>query len=129
MAERHDIDALIDEQAGISRRQFIQGVMVASAATTALGLPSAVLAAPAASAPPTLLTTPQDGALTTVLNCLIPSDGVMPGAGGLGIATFIDKALIEAPHLRRHIIGIVAMLPDADVLAALPVDELEALLR
>ncbi len=40
--------------------------------------------------------------LTSVLDEIIPcsSDGTLPGAGALGVATYIDHALQKAPELR-----------------------------
>ena len=57
-----------------------------------------------------VFTSDQALTLEAVLNSLIPPEGEMPGAGDLGIASFVDKALAAAPHLRRHILGVVDQL-------------------
>ena len=109
---------------GVSRRTFIQGVLVASAATSvgALG-PSSM---PSAESATTVLTLDQTNALTLVLNRLIPAEGVMPAAGTLGIAGFIDKAIAAAEHLRRPILGVLAALPAGDDLATMNAEALDA---
>ena len=55
--------------------------------------------------------------------------GSLPGAGDLGMAEFIDRALGVAPHLRRHIVGVLAGLPDEAAFAQLSDTEAERLLR
>ncbi len=57
-----------------------------------------------------VLTSHQALTLKAVLNNLVPPVDDLPGAGDLGIASFIDKAMAEAPHLRRHILGLLDQL-------------------
>ena len=57
-----------------------------------------------------IFTSDQALTLEAVLNSLIPAEGEMPGAGDLGVASFVDKALADAPHLRRHILGVLDQL-------------------
>jgi hypothetical protein len=104
----------------ISRRQFIHGVMIASA--TAAGL--AALPSTADGVPPSIaikdLTSEQVQKLTSVLNQIVPGNGVMPAAGDLGVARFIGQALEAAPHLRHHILGVLAALPEGQAFTQLP---------
>ncbi|MCY4077155.1 MAG: gluconate 2-dehydrogenase subunit 3 family protein [Acidobacteria bacterium] len=109
-------------EGAISRRRFIQGAVAVSAATGAAALPARVRSA----TPPTpggaaadaagagadattyrFLTPEQGRALTAVLNRLIPATDVMPGAGDVGIARFIDGVLVDAPHLRPRITSLL----------------------
>ena len=95
----------------MSRRQFIQGVVAISGTAAIAALPPAsvsVTATPAIAG----LTREHSCVLALVLNHIIPPNGVMPGAGDLGIASFINDALKAAPHLRVHIVGLLAALPD-----------------
>ncbi len=113
MAEHQETDrGPADGQGGISRRQFIQGaVVVASVATTGA---SALTTAPETAVPATLvtkvLTLEERSVLTAVLNRIIPADGVMPGAGDVGVVNFIDDALVAAPHLRAPVVGLLTKL-------------------
>ena len=119
-----------DQPAGVPRRTFIQGALAASAATSVAGWPTPADAAPAAaSVPVQVLTAGQKSLLTTVLNRLVPADGGMPGAGDLRLAAYIDRAMGVAPHLRRHIVGVLAGLPDAAAFGQLSDEEAEELLR
>jgi len=105
----------------ISRRKFLEGVLVASAATGVATLPTtAAAAAPGAvaragTAGLTVLTPREGQLLTAVLNCLVPAEGTRPGAGDIGIATYIDDALVDAPHLRRPILDVLSAIHTADV--------------
>ena len=128
MAKPHKRDQPDDQQGGVPRRKFIQGALVASAATSVAGWPTPVAATPAA-APVQVLTAGQKGLLTTVLNRLVPAKGSLAGAGELGLAEFIDRALGVAPHLRRHIVGVLAGLPDAPAFGFLSDTAAERLLR
>ena len=128
MAKQHETDTTHNQPAGMPRRKFIQGAIVASAATSVAGWPTPVAAAPVAP-PVQVLTAGHKGLLTTVLNRLVPAEGSLPGAGDLGMAEFIDRALGVAPHLRRHIVGVLAGLPDEAALAQLSDTEAERLLR
>ena len=112
-------------EAAISRRKFIQGAVAVSAAGVA-ALPAKARGA----TPPTprgdttdaagagehagtyrVLTSEQGRALAAVLNRIIPATDVMPGAGDVGIARFVDGVLVDAPHLRPRI---VSLLHEAD---------------
>lgn len=113
-------------EAAISRRRFIQGAVVASAAAGAAALPAqarggtaltptgavAGAAGRGADAKAYRVLTPEQGrALEAILNRLVPADDVMPGAGDAGVARFMDGVLAEAPHLRPHV---MALLHEAD---------------
>ena len=110
----------------VSRRKFIQGAVAASAAAGAAALPTkaegSASPTPMPDAPDPVrageearvykvLTPGQGRVLAAVLNRLIPANDVMPGAGDVGIARFIDEVLVDAPHLRRRAI---ALLNEAD---------------
>ena len=115
-------------QGAVSRRRFMQGVMAASAAAGTVGLPTA--AAAVSPTPPgttltKILTDDQSRALPTVLNHLIPPEGALPGAGALGVAAFIETALAQGPHLRRHIVGVMSALPNSGTLGQLTADQAE----
>ena len=128
MAKPHKTDQPDDQRAGMPRRKFIQGALVASAATSVAGWPPPAAAVPAA-APVQVLTVGQKSLLTTVLNRLVPATGSLPSAGNLGIGDFIDRALSVAPHLRRHIVGVLAGLPDAATFEQFSDTAAEGLLR
>ena len=128
MAKQHETDTTHGQPAGMPRRKFIQGALVASAATSVAGWSPPAAATPAA-APVQVLTAGQKGLLTTVLNRLVPAKGSLAGAGELGLAEFIDRALGVAPHLRRHIVGVLAGLPDAPAFGSLSDTAAETLLR
>ena len=94
----------------ISRRKFLQSVIVASAATSAVSFqPSVGAAAGAVTAGDGLkvLTSEQHELLTAVLNHLIPEEGKMPGAGDLGVAGYVDSVLADAPHMRRPVFDVL----------------------
>ena len=100
---------------------------MASAATSVAGWPTPAAATPAAA--PVQVLTGRKSLLTTVLNRLVPAEGSLPSAGTLGMTEFIDRALGVAPHLRRHIVGVLAGLPDAAAFAQLSDAKAEGLLR
>jgi hypothetical protein len=112
---------------GVSRRTFIQGVLVASAATSVGAFGTASV--PWAGSTTTVLTAHQATALTVVLNRLIPAEGIMPAAGTLGIAGFIDAALAAAEHLQPPILGVLAVLPNDEELSTMSGDVLDERLR
>jgi hypothetical protein len=58
---------------------------------------SRVYAVPAAS----VLSDEQRALLTSVLDVIVPANGSLPGAGGLGVAAVIDRTLAQTPKLRR----------------------------
>ena len=117
-----------DPVSDVSRRQFLQSVIVASGATGAVAaLPSAAaasiptaaavaagdLAAAAASA--FLIFTDDEAALfSRVANRLIPAQGGMPGAGDIGLTKFVDGVLADASHLRQPILDILHLVRSAD---------------
>jgi hypothetical protein len=101
-------------EAGISRRGFIQGMVVVSATTVALnGLPVAAGEIPETAATAGL-SAEHHRLLALVLNRIIPAEGAMPAAGDLGIATFIEQVVKAAPHLRSPITEVLDALPDAN---------------
>ena len=84
----------------LSRRALLQSVIVASAA---VAFPRTGAASGTAGAQPRRRARTETALLTRVLDRLIPSAGVMPGAGEVGVAQFINDLVVEAPHLRRPI--------------------------
>lgn len=61
-------------------------------------------------APHSILDGPQRSLLEAVLSRLIPAKGELPGAGGLGIATSIERTLATTPQLRRLLLdGLTAI--------------------
>lgn len=84
----------------LSRRALLQSVIVASAA---VAFPRTGAASGTAGAQPRRRARTETALLTRVLDRLIPSEGVMPGAGEVGVAQFINDLVVEAPHLRRPI--------------------------
>ena len=123
MADQQEKDGTAD-QGTVSRRAFIQGVIATSAAAGIGAFSTA-----AAGTAPKVLTKEQSRVLELVLNHLIPANGVMPAAGDLGIAGFIDRVMDEAPHLRRPIIRLLAALPDQHVITRLSADQVDGLLH
>ena len=57
-----------------------------------------------------VLTSRQALTLKAVLNSLVPPVDDLPGAGDLGLVSYVDKAMGDAPHLRRHILGLLDQL-------------------
>ena len=57
-----------------------------------------------------VLTPRQAPTLKAVLNSLVPPVEDLPGAGDLGLVSYVDRAMADAPHLRRHILGILDRL-------------------
>jgi hypothetical protein len=119
------------ESVGVSRRAFLHGVIAVSAATRVAASPTRTSAFAATTPAPvtSALTAEQTAALTTVLNRIVPAEGVMPAAGTLGIAGIIDQALAVAPHLRRHIVSLLSALPAADEFRMWPDDVLDRRLQ
>jgi hypothetical protein len=124
MADEQEKDGTADLQETVSRRRFIQGVIAASAAAGIGALSTAT-----AGTAPQVLTADQSRVLASVLNHLIPANGVMPAAGDLGIAGFIDRVLDKAPHLRDPIVGLLAALPNQDVFTRLSDVQVDGLLH
>ena len=126
----------------VSRRQFLQSVIVASAATGAVAtLPGAAAASiptaaavaggdlAAAAAGAFLIFTNDEAALfSRVANRLIPAQGVMPGGGELGLATFVDGVLADASHLRQPILDVLHLVRSADKGENATDEELDAVL-
>jgi hypothetical protein len=126
MAKQRNTDVSQEPDQRISRRKFIQGAVVASAAAGAATFPTktegGTLPTPTPNASDgaragseeegafKILTPEQGVLLAAVLNRIIPASEVMPGAGDVGIANFVDEILVDAPHLRRHIIGLLTEL-------------------
>jgi hypothetical protein len=106
----------------ISRRKFLEGVLVAST-VTGVGLRTKAAAPPLSAGSPVgtaeltastaewkVLSSEQSALLTSVLNRLIPATETMPGAGDVGVGRFIDDVLVDAPHLRRPILDVLQAL-------------------
>lgn len=133
-----------DPASDVSRRQFLQRVIVASAATGAVAaLPGAAaasiptaaavaagdLAAAAAVAGAFLIFTDDEAALfSRVANRLIPAQGTMPGGGDIGLATFVDGVLADASHLRQPILDVLHLVRSADEAELATDDGLDAVL-
>ena len=128
----------------ISRRRFIQGVITASTVTGAGALSSQAEAGALTTS--TLasdhsmtggegegafkILTPEQGLLlVAVLNRIIPAHESMPGAGDVGIANYVDEVLVDAPHLRRHVIGLLVEIQAQGVFARLSGVERDQLLQ
>lgn len=103
----------------------MEGVTLAASAATGLAvLPGAVSSSAAAAAVSAgtrpadaaigrefdILTADQAALLKAVLNRLIPPEGVLPGAGDVGIALHIDGLMRDAAHLRRPILELLGYL-------------------
>ena len=133
-----------DSASDVSRRQFLQSVIVASGATGAVAaLPGAAaasipaaaavaagdLAAAAAAASAFLIFTDDEAALfSRVANRLIPAQGAMPGGGDIGLATFVDGVLADAAHLRQPILDVLRLVRSADEAQVATDDGLDAVL-
>ena len=133
-----------DSASEVSRRQFLQSVIVASGATGAVAaLPGAAaatipaaaavatgdLAAAAAAASAFLIFTDDEAALfSRVANRLIPAQGAMPGGGDIGLATFVDGVLADAAHLRQPILDVLHLVRSADEAQVATDDGLDAVL-
>lgn len=76
-----------------------------AAEPTVAGPQSEAAVAPAgetvAVATPTMLSEEQRRVLVAVLDRIVPPNGALPGAGGLGVDAAIDKTLALTPRLRR----------------------------
>lgn len=115
----------------LTRRAVLQSVVVASAA--AAFAPTGVASGTAGDQTRRLART-ETALLTRVLDRLIPSAGVMPGAGEVGVTQFIDDLVVDAPHLRPPIVDILgsvgaatpAPVTDEQMDAALHRAELES---
>ena len=133
-----------DSASDVSRRQFLQSVIVVSGATGAVAaLPGAAaasiptaaavaagdLAAAAAAASAFLIFTDDEAALfSRVANRLIPAQGEMPGGGDIGLATFVDGVLADAAHLRQPILDVLRLVRSADEAQVATDDGLDAVL-
>lgn len=120
----------------VSRRTFLQSVIVASAATGAAALPAAAESITAVGATATagasafkVLTSDQGQLLAMVLNRLVPAKGRMPGAGDIGIARFVDDAMNDAPHLRQPIFDVLNGVNGAGAAALESGSRLDEVLR
>jgi hypothetical protein len=107
----------------------MQGVVAASAAVGVGGRLTASTILVGSRAQPTRgLSQEEIRVLTGVLNQFIPAGNATPPAGDLGVASFIDKAFLEAPHMRHHVLTMLAALPDADAFRRLSDADRDALL-
>ena len=128
----------------VSRRKFIQGAVVASAAAGAAALPTnahggasptPVLDAPQqvgageAAAGYKILTAGQGLVLAAVLNRIIPASDAMPGAGDVRIAKFIDGVLVDAPHLRPRVMAVLNAVDFEEPFVGLSAAEQDARLK
>ncbi len=144
MAKQRDADARQELESAISRRKFIQGALAASAASGAGALATTTEAGTLPTPTQTLnragagseeeesfrILTPEQGLLlAAVLNRIIPANEVMPGAGDVGVAHFIDAVLVDAPHLRRHIIGFLTEVEAQGGSSRLSAAELDEMLQ
>lgn len=124
-----------EHRENISRRRFMQGVMAASAAAAAATLSAKAIAGGlgrASSAPVESFagfTEGQRHILTAVLDRIVPAEGVMPGAGDVGIAGFIEHVLKEGPVLRQPILGLMHALPGDGTVGSLTGSEIDAWLH
>lgn len=59
---------------------------------------------------PTVLSEEQRALLTAVLDCLVPPRDDLPGAGGLGVAGFVERTLGDAPTRRRLLLDGLAAI-------------------
>lgn len=119
-----------DRDSGISRRGFIQGIVVLSTTTAALGgLPADAPAADLAEALPAGAFPGKQPLLALVLNRIIPEDGTMPAAGDLGVGAFIDQAAKASPQLRSSVSQVLGTLPEAEAFSRLSETEAERLLH
>jgi len=57
-----------------------------------------------------VFTDTQRDLLTSVLNCLIPPEGQLPGAGDLGLVTFVEGAIEGEARLNRLFNGGLAQI-------------------
>jgi Gluconate 2-dehydrogenase subunit 3 len=117
------------DQSGISRREFIRTAVAASAVATVAASSSAAAVTATASNVSSQLSAGQHRVLELLLNRLIPAEGAMPAAGDLGIVSFIDTALDAAPHLRPHVMEVLAALPEEDHFSRMPDEAKDALLE
>ena len=144
MAKRRRKATTKQHRGTVSRRKFIENVIVGSAATSIVSASPTVGAASPLPAVPSegsgsarsdshnagcQIMTPEQGlVLAVVLNRLIPPGDGMPGAGEVGVARYIDEVLAAAPHLRRPIIGLLTQLPEADRVTGLCDGDVDVLL-
>ncbi|MDE0194041.1 MAG: gluconate 2-dehydrogenase subunit 3 family protein [bacterium] len=143
-AKRERQDTRRRPDGAISRRKFIQGAVAVSAAAGAAAVPAKArggpLPAPALDARDSagageeargyeILTPEQGRVLTAVLNRIIPATDVMPGAGDVGIARFVDGVLVDAPHLRPRITSLLHAVDSGERFANLRESEQDARLR
>lgn len=136
MAEEHELEGRKRRLEAISRRLFLQGVVAGSAGSVAIagwagatGPTSGMAAHMAALKTLKTLTAEQGRMLTAVLNRIIPPNSTLPGAGDLGLISFMDTLLDKAPHLREPVLGVLAALPAGAGTAAFSDDKLDELLH
>jgi hypothetical protein len=101
----------------ISRRKFLEGVVVSGAGLAAIAGNAHVVQAIAArgvNAQFKVLTPDEGRLLKIVLDRLVPREGTMPGAGELGVAHFVDEVLFDAPHLRRRFVALLKRIRAVD---------------
>jgi hypothetical protein len=59
---------------------------------------------------PTVLSDEQRRLLVAVLDRIVPPNGALPGAGGLGVDAAIDRTLAQTPRLRRLLLNGLATI-------------------
>jgi len=109
----------------LSRRALLQSVIAASAAAA---FPATKAVAGTIGDRMGRLADREAALLTRVLDRLIPSDGVMPGAGEIGVTQFINDLVVEAPHLHRPVADVLGSVGAADSAAATD-EQMDAALR
>ena len=118
---------------GPSRREFMQDLVAASVATTlASSLLSETAWTAAASTATTagrILSEPRVDLLTSVLDCLVPEGLGMPGAGRIGVASYVDAVMAASPTIRDNVMEVMAALPDPVTFRRLTEVEAVAALR
>ena len=68
-----------------------------------------------------------DSVLSAVLDTVLPPNGELPGAGGLGLAASYRQGAAQAPHLGASAAAVLVALPEGFVGSA--TEEREAVLR
>lgn len=135
MAEQQRQPQSDERQESISRRRFVHEVMAASAAAAAATLSAKLIAGglggagSAAVESFTSFTQGQRHIVTAVLDRIIPAEGVMPGAGDVGIAGFIEHVLRQGPVLRQPILALINALPSDGTADSLTGPALDAWLQ
>ncbi len=79
---------------------------------------------------PTVFTAEQRTLLRAVLDTIVPANGALQGAGGLGVDATIDDTLAQTPGLRRLLLdGLAEIAVTSDREAGRPFEALDAAAR